>query len=72
MLQESWKTILYWSSQLILTYCLCSLQNSCVIETGLSDVYKMVTTDMKTTFSKIEAKVVKQSYHKSFCCNDTL
>ena len=26
----------------------------------------MVTTDMKTTFSKIEAKVVKHPYYKFF------
>ena len=35
---------------LILTNCSRSFQNSCVIETRLSDFFKMVTTVMKTTF----------------------
>ena len=43
---------------LILTNCPRSFQNSCVIETGLSDFHKIVTTVMKTTFRKMEAKVI--------------
>ena len=34
-------------TDLILTNCLRSFQNSCVIETGLSGFHKMVTTAMK-------------------------
>ena len=37
---------------LILTNCPRSFQNSCVLETGLSDFHKMVTTIMKTTLIK--------------------
>ena len=55
---------------LILTSCPPSFQNSCVIETGLSDFHKMVTTVMKTTFRKMEPKVIKYRDCKFFC-NDT-
>ena len=37
---------------LILTNCHRSLQNSCAIETGLSDFHKLVVTVMKTTYKK--------------------
>ena len=37
---------------LILTNCPGSFQNSCVVETGLSDFYKMVVTVMKTSYRK--------------------
>ena len=37
---------------LILTNCPCSFQNSCVIQTGLSDFHKMVATVMKGTLGK--------------------
>ena len=55
---------------LILTNFPRSFQNSCVIETGLSDFHKMVTTVMKTTFRKMEPKVIKYGDYKFFC-NDT-
>ena len=35
---------------LILTNCPGSFQNSCVVETGLSDFHKMVVTVMKTSY----------------------
>ena len=38
---------------LILTNCPCSFQNSCVIETGLSDSHKMVVTVMETTYKNL-------------------
>ena len=43
---------------LILTNCPHSFQNSCVIETGLSDFHKMVVTVMKTTYRKLEPRIV--------------
>ena len=43
---------------LILTNCLRSFQNSCVIETGLSDVHNMVVTVMETTYRKHEPRIV--------------
>ena len=56
---------------LILTNFLRSFQSSCVIETELSDFHKMVTTVMKTTFTKMKPKVIKYRDYKYFC-NDTL
>ena len=55
---------------LIQTNCPCSFQNSCVIEIGLSDFHKMVITVIKTTFRKMEPKVIKYCDYKFFC-NDT-
>ena len=43
---------------LILTNCPGSFQNSCVIETGLSDFHKMIVTVMKTFYQKIASRVV--------------
>ena len=37
---------------IILTNCPRSFQNSCAIETGLSDFHKLVVTVMKTTYQK--------------------
>ena len=53
-------------SNLILTNCLRSFQHSCVMETGLSDFYKIVTTIMNTTFRKMEPKVIKYRCYKYF------
>ena len=39
---------------LILTHNPYFFQNSCVIETGLSDIYKMIVSVMKSTFQKLE------------------
>ena len=64
---------------LILTNYPHSFQNPCIIETGLSDFRKMFITVMKTTFGKMEPKVIKYRnfyidiiaiYYNSFC-NDT-
>ena len=41
---------------LIQTNCLRSFQNSCPIETGLSDFHELLVTDMKTTCKKITTK----------------
>ena len=51
---------------LILTNCPGSFQNSCVIETGLSDFHKMIVTVMKTSYRKIEPRVINYQDYKSF------
>ena len=51
---------------LILTNCPGSFQNSCVIETGLSDFHKMIVTVMKTSYRKIEPRVINYRDNKSF------
>ena len=43
---------------LILTNCSHSFQNSCVIEAGLSDFHKIVVIVMKTTYRKLEPRIV--------------
>ena len=54
---------------LILTNCPRSFQNSCVIETGLSDIHKMVVTVMETTYRKLEPRIVYYRDFKYFCNN---
>ena len=54
---------------LFLTNCPHSFQNSCVIETGLSDFHKMVVTVMKTTYRKLEPRIVYYCAFKCFCNN---
>ena len=51
---------------LILTNCPRSFQDSCVIETGLSDFHKMVVTVMKTTYRKLEPRIVNYRDFKYF------
>ena len=56
---------------LILTNCPRSFQNSCVIETGLSNFHQMVVTVMKATYRKCEPRLVhyrdfKYFYNNSF------
>ena len=51
---------------LILTNCPGSFQNSCVIETGLSDFHKMIVMVMKASFRKIEPRVINYWDYKSF------
>ena len=67
MLQETWKTFMYWSNSDTLS---AFLKHSCVTETGLSDFYKMVATVMKRTYRKMEPIVIKYRDYKYFC-NDT-
>ena len=52
---------------LILTNCPRSFQNSCVIETGLSDFHKIAVTVMKTTYRKLEPRIVYYRDFKYFC-----
>ena len=51
---------------LILTNCPRSFQNSCVIETGLSDFHKLVVTVMKTTYKKSQPKIITYRNYKYF------
>ena len=51
---------------LILTNCPRSFQNSCVIETGLSDFHKLVVTVMKTTYKKSQPKIITYRDYKYF------
>ena len=44
---------------LILTNSPYSFQNSCVMETGLSDFHKMIVSVMKTYFQKLKPKIVQ-------------
>ena len=52
--------------ELILTNCPGSFQNSCVVETGLSDFYKMVVTVMKTSYQKSQLKIIHYLNYKNF------
>ena len=56
---------------LILTNSPGSFQNSCVVETGLSDFYKMVVTVMKTSYRKSQPKIIHYRSYKNFS-NDIL
>ena len=51
---------------LILTNCPRSFQNSCVIETGLSDFHKLIVTVMKTTYKKSQPKIITYRSYKYF------
>ena len=55
---------------LILTNCPNSFQHSCTVETGLSDFHKMTITVMKTTYKKLEPRIINYRDFKSFC-NDS-
>ena len=51
---------------LFLTNCPRSFHNSCVIETGLPDFLMMIVTVMKTSYRKIEPRVINYRDYKSF------
>ena len=51
---------------LILTNCPRSFQNSRVIETGLSDFHMIIVAVMKTSYRKIEPRVINYRDYKSF------
>ena len=55
---------------LILTNSPYSFQNSCVIETGLSDFHKMAVSIMKTTFQKLKPKIVNYRDYSGFSNDD--
>ena len=46
-------------TDLIVTNCQGSFQNSRVIETSLSDLYKMIVTVMNISYRKIAPRVIK-------------
>ena len=54
------------SIDLILTNSSSSFQNSCAIETGLSNFHKMTITVMKTTFHKLKPKLIYYGDYKMF------
>ena len=41
-------------------------QNSCVVETGLSDFHRMTVTVMKTTFKKFQPRTILYRDYKNF------
>ena len=55
---------------LILTNNPYSFQNSWVIETGLSDFYKMIVSVMKTTFQKLKPRIVQYREYTQFSNNN--
>ena len=44
-----------------------SFQNSCAIETGLSDFHRMTVTVMKASIRKLKLKVIHYRNYKRFC-----
>ena len=44
-----------------------SFQNSCAIETGLSDFHRMTVTVMKASFQKLQPKSIHYRNYKFFC-----
>ena len=55
---------------LMLTSSYRSFQNSCAIETGLSDFHKMIVTVMKAYFQKQKPEVITYRDYKKFSEND--
>ena len=53
-------------TDLILTNHPCSFQNSCVIETGLSDFHRMVLAVMKISYRKRSPKIIKYRDYRYF------
>ena len=51
---------------LILTNCPRSFQNSCVIETDWPGFHKLVVTVMKTTYKKLQPKIITYCSYKYF------
>ena len=51
---------------LVLTNCPRSFQNSCVLETGLSDTLKMMVTVMETTYRKLKSRIAHYCDFKYF------
>ena len=49
-----------------MTNCSKSFQNSCTIETGLSDFHELVVTAMKTTYKKSQPKIINYRSYKYF------
>ena len=54
------------SIDVILTNSYRSFQNSCAIETGLSDFHKMIATILKIYFQKKEPKIMHYRDYKNF------
>ena len=54
------------SIDVMLTNSYRSFQNSCAIETGLSDFHKMIVTILKIYFQKKEPKIIQYRDYKNF------
>ena len=52
--------------ELVLTNCPRSFQNSCVVETGQSDLHKIVVTVTKTSYRKNQPKIIHYRNYKNF------
>ena len=55
---------------LMLTNKQCSFQKSCVIDTGLSDFYKMTATVLRSYFLKVDPKIIMYQDYKNFSDNE--
>ena len=51
---------------LILTNHPLSFQNSCVLETGLSDFHKMTVTIMKASFQRLQPRIINYRDYRRF------
>ena len=51
---------------LILTYKLKSVQNTCITVTGLSDFHKLISTFCKTQITRLKPKIVFYQNYKHF------
>ena len=51
---------------LILTNHPLSFQNSCVLETGLSDFHKMTITIMKASFQRLQPRIINYRDYRRF------
>ena len=51
---------------LILTNHPLSFQNSCVLETGLSDLHKMTITIMKASFQRLQPRIINYRDYRRF------
>ena len=67
MFQKPRKPFMYW---LILTNNPLSFQSSGVIETGLSDLHKMIGAVMKTTYQKLHPKTTHYRDYNTFSNNN--
>ena len=63
MLQKPRKSNLH---DLILTNHPLSFQNSCVLDTGLSDFHKMTITIMKASFQRLQPRIINYRDYRRF------
>ena len=51
---------------LFLTNCLWSFHNTCLYDTGLSDLHKLIVTILRASFEPLPPKIIKYRNYKSF------